>query len=172
MKKIQTKFLLQFYYLIFFIGTTNAVFAQDTNQKSFQASLGIATTILDSSLGFSLATNGHVPLNSYFGFEGQVSYNYSKISSSFISGRRGHSNTLNALVGLRLYFNPKDAYKFYINGLVGASYNKEKLNGLSLDPEFIGGISLGAYMDFNHKYVLGLALESPEFLVLRFGYIF
>ncbi|HMP30772.1 MAG TPA: hypothetical protein PKD85_14295 [Saprospiraceae bacterium] len=27
------------------------------------------------------------------------------------------------------------------------------------------------YMDFNLKYVLELALESPEFLVLRFGYI-
>jgi hypothetical protein len=146
------------------------LFSQKISQ-SYHPSIGVVVPILDSGLGISLAMNAHQPLNRYIGVEGQLSFISARINSSFISGRSGYSNAANALLGLRLYFNPKDEFRFYINGLIGASYVKEKLNGLSLEPEFTGGVSLGAFFDFNQKYILGLSLESPSFLIFRFGYM-
>lgn len=160
--------------VIFFFTTIlfcNQSFCQ-SKKVSAHATGGIAFTILDSGLGGSIGMNGIYRLNSYFCLETQLSYNHVRINSSFISGRKGFNSAVNGLGGLRLYFNPNDEYRFYINGMIGGSYEREKLDGLSIDPIFTGGVSLGAYMDFNHKYVFGLALESPNFLILRLGYIF
>jgi hypothetical protein len=155
--------------IIFILGYNYRLLSQK-NLASLQPSIGIAAPILDGGIGFSLSMNGHQPLNSYFGLEGQIAYVYSKIKGSFISGRQGSINSISAMAGLRLYFNPKDDIRFYINGLVGYTAYNETLDGTAFkerDP----GMSLGAFLDFNRKYVVGLSLEAPEFVVLRVGYV-
>jgi hypothetical protein len=165
MKGIKSVLLI----IILVIGFHLGSFAQ-ASKASLQPNIGIATPILDGGIGISLSLNGHQPLNSYFGLEGQIAYIYSRIKGSFISGRQGSINSISALAGLRLYFNPKDDIRFYINGLVGYTAYNETLDGTEFkerDP----GMSLGAFLDFNRKYVVGLSLEAPKFVVLRFGYV-
>ncbi len=133
---------------------------------------GMAATILDTGIGFSSGIVGLKKINQYIGLEAQINYTRAKISDSFISGRKGTTHAINTLAGLRLYFNPKDKYRFFVNGQLGGSLVKEKLNGLNLESEFTGGISLGAFVDFHDKYMAGVCLESPNFVILRFGYKF
>ena len=143
--------------------------SQDKNSALYGTG-GLAVTILDSGIGGSLGLTGLKKINKYIGLEAQVNYIGARINGSFISGRKGSINALNGLAGLRLYFNPKDEYRFYVNGLIGGSFVNEKLEGLDLEPEFTGGASIGAFFDFNDKYIAGVCFESPSFIVLRFGY--
>lgn len=155
--------------VIFIFGHIYSLLSQKSS-ASLQPNIGIAAPILDGGVGFSLSMNGHQTLNSYFGLEGQIAYVYSKIKGSFISGRKGSIHSISALAGLRLYFNPKDDTRFYINGLVGYTAYNETLDSTTFK-ERGPGMSLGAFLDYRRKYVVGLSLEAPKFVVLRVGYV-
>lgn len=145
--------------------------AQD-NKVSTLVSAGITTPILDNGTGFYLGVHPTFQLSSRIYAEGQISYMYYKITSSFISGNRGDVNSVNTLAGLRLYINaPKKRNRFFINLLGGLNYIKEKINGVERDGEFGFGISTGAFLQIN-RIIVGLSFDSPQNYVLKVGYNF
>ncbi|MCB0663574.1 MAG: hypothetical protein KDC24_12590, partial [Saprospiraceae bacterium] len=78
------------------------------NQLSYQVNTGISIPILDNGTGIQIGFNPTWMLSDYVGLEGQVSYNYMVLSGTFISGKTGHAQALNALVGGRVYVIPPD----------------------------------------------------------------
>lgn len=152
--------------ILIFIGMK--VNAQYENFSS-SITVGATTSILDNGVGLHLGYNPSYALTSNFSIESQVSYLYTKISSTFISGNTGKNNAINALLGGRLYFMPAEkSTRIYINALFGANYNKEEINNVKSKSEIIGGFSLGAFIEIK-KLLFGLSIESPSNLTLKFG---
>jgi len=133
--------------------------------------VGLSTPFLDKGIGLHLGLNPSIPLFPFLSVEGQVSYLYTQTTSSFISGKKGQSHSLNFLAGGRLYLHRKERKnRLYMNGLIGGNYLKEKLDGQRYIEEFNTGISLGAFYEMK-RIVIGLSLESPQNLIMKAGII-
>ena len=119
------KFFLVF--LLIYICT--AVSAQERS-FSHVAMLGFCSPALSSGLGYHLAYNPGISLTENFGFQGQVSYSYAKITSTFISGNTGSIKSFNLLLGPRLYL-AEETKKFrpYLSALAGIERVIEKRSG-------------------------------------------
>ena len=139
-------------------------------KRQLYATGGLAFPILDSGIGLSAGLSGNLPLYRHFHIDGQISMTGAQINGTFISGRSGSTTSINALVGLRLYFNHRDKNKFFINYLLGGGYVNEELSGLDLKPEFDLAGCFGAFLEFNSKTVAGISFETPEFLILKVGF--
>lgn len=147
--------------------------AQANDQKlSTLATIGVSTPILDNGTGVLIGINPSYTLTPNLSIESQVSYSYTFISSTFLSGNQGKSHGINVLVGGRLYLNSSEKInRFYVNLLIGGNYFQEQINGLIRNPELGIGVSAGVFYH-RGKFVIGLSSESPENLTLKLGYSF
>lgn len=153
------------------VGFFNHTKAQE-QKFSTLTTIGITSPILDNGIGFHVGLNPHLRLTERLSAEGQISYIYTKISSSFLSGNTGSINSINTLVGGRLYLNSEDKNtRFSFNVLAGLNYIKEEENGIAKDTELNLGFSGGLFMDLS-KITLGLTYDTPQNLVLKLGYSF
>lgn len=167
MKYYFKKSLLFFLLLVFGL----SVHAQKDNLK-VSPNLGVTTPILDGGIGFHLGINPAYTLSPRFSVEGQVSYLYTKINGSFLSGNEGRSNSINTLVGGRLYLNSEEKRnRFYLNLLFGGNYNKEEINDVKLDGAFDFGFSGGGFFEIN-KFLIGVSYDTPQNFILKVGYVF
>jgi hypothetical protein len=142
-----------------------------SNNFSTLTTIGISTPIVDNGNGYHLGINPSYLLSNNFSLEGQLSYLYTKISGSFLSGNEGKSNAVNALVGGRLYLtSAAKPTRLYFNLLVGINYNKEEINSIKGDGMINAGFSAGAFVELK-KLVLGLSFDTPQNLVLKVGYV-
>lgn len=139
---------------------------------SIGAMTGVATGILDNGWGVHLGANPHISINRHFAAEFQVSYTYFKTTGSFLSGDTGKSNTLNALSGVRFYFNSEEKkVRPYINLLIGAQYNKTQKDDISSvsSSSLEMGFSTGFFLDVN-QFLVGVSFDTPEHILLKVGY--
>lgn len=167
MKNILKKYIL-ILTLLSFVMFANA----QKGDFAIAPTIGVTTPILDGGIGFHIGVNPSYSILPSFSIESQLSYLYTKISSSFISGKTGMSNSVNILLGGRQYLNSNEkTTRFYLNLLVGGNYNKQKLNGESYEGEFNFGISAGGFFEFN-KFLIGLSYETPQNFILKMGYVF
>ena len=136
------------------------------------STIGVTTRLLDSGLGYHMGMNPTYLLSSKVSIEGQISYLYTKITSSFLSGKERKSQSINTLAGGRFYLNSEErTNRFYLNLLIGLNYNKEEFNNVKQSGEFGVGLSGGGFFEFN-KFVIGLSYDTPQNLVLKAGYVF
>ena len=92
---------------IMFCGFGNKASAQDNN-FSIQVATGVSSPLLDSGLGFYVGVNPCIRITKRISAEGQASYMFTKINSSFLSGKTGSIRSVNTLAGGRLYVSPED----------------------------------------------------------------
>ncbi len=154
--------------MVLFVNRTNA---QDS-KFSILPTIGFTAPILDSGIGLHFGLNPHFKLTGGLSAEGQISYIHTRISSSFLSGKSGSINAVNILAGGRYYLtSDTKKTRFFVNLLAGLNYTKENVNGIDFDPEYNFGFSAGVFMELDN-IALGVATETPEFLVFKLGYSF
>lgn len=142
------------------------------NNFTVSTTLGVTTPILDSGIGFHVGVNPAYALFSIFSIEGQISYSFTKVNSSFISGNKGINNSINTLVGGRLYLNSDErTNRFYLNLLVGGNYTKEEENREQYNGDFNMGLSGGVFFESN-KFLMGFSYETPQNILFKIGYVF
>lgn len=145
--------------------------AQD-NRLSTLATVGVSTPILDNGVGFHVGLNPSIRLAPIVAVEGQISYLYTHIGSSFLSGNEGVVHAVNTLAGGRLYLNgPGKRHRFFLNLLLGATYAQEVENGVEKPGAWMLGFSGGGYVALR-RLTLGLSYDTPQNLVLKGGYAF
>lgn len=166
MIKKQTRPLLSL--AILFISVLNT-FAQKNN-FSVTPSIGITTPVLDNGVGVLIGLNAAYRVSSFFSWEGQVSYLGTRVSSSFLTGKKGAEHATNVLAGGRLYLVPaRRETRVYYNLLLGLNHAREKVANEPSRSELGGGISTGLYVE-KKRLVLGLSYETPQNAVIRVGY--
>ncbi|MGB1204021.1 MAG: hypothetical protein ACPG5B_00155 [Chitinophagales bacterium] len=166
------KNVIKKYCLIFTLFLLTFSIKAQQNNFSSSANIGISTPILDNGIGFHIGLNPAYALHSHFSVEGQISYSYTKISGTFLSGNKGNISSINTLVGGRLYFNSEEkAARFYINFLLGGNYKAKTINNIDKGGEFGMSFSGGGYCEWNNL-LIGAAYETPQNVVLKIGYVF
>jgi len=153
--------------ILFFIFLPVSIWGQD-KKLDLLPSLGITKPILDNGLGVHIGVNPSYVLTNHLSTEGQLSYSYTKINGSFLSGNQGYFHSTNALVGARLYLNKvENTSRFYINALFGFNYLIENTNGIQTESTLFGH-SIGGYFE-HKKVVLGVTYDTYANLILRAG---
>jgi hypothetical protein len=153
------------------IGLITTIAAQDRT-LSVLATVGVTTPILDSGLGLHVGLQPSIPLTDRLSAEGQVSYRYSRVDATFLSGETGTDFAINTLLGARYYLNGEDKRsRFFINALCGVIYANEDIDSRPTDPTIGVGFSTGLFV-CRRKLTLGLSFESQQHLVLKGGYSF
>lgn len=143
-----------------------------TNSFSVASTIGVTTPILDNGIGLHIGINPSYVLSPNLSMEGQISYLYTSIGATFLSGKEGNSNALNVLAGGRWYLSPAEPTKrFYLNLLLGVNYNTEEVNEVKNDGELSFGYSAGAFYEFN-QFLIGLSYDTPQNIVLQVGCVF
>lgn len=147
---------------------TSSVVAAQNRDFSILATIGIATPVLDNGIGVQIGVNPCYALGTHFALEGQLSYLHSKINGSFLSGEKDISNTVNLLVGGRLYLTSEERKtRYYLNLLLGHHYNHSMRFGRERD---LGG-TLGGGVIWN-KLLIGASFDTPGYLILKVGHVF
>lgn len=161
----------QFVLVIF--GLFFIVFAQAQDQKTpVSLTTGLTIPILDNGLGLHVGLNPAWGISEHFYLEGQLSYLYTRVGASFLSGEKSNSHAFNALVGGRLYLNAANQEnRFYLNWLLGGNYQREIEDSGSATDQFGLGFSGGGYWQ-RKAFLLGLSYDTPQNLVLKTGYVF
>lgn len=160
-----------FIIFLFFLILKIEVIAQ---QQFFSVTpnVGISVPIFDEGTGINTAINAYYSRSPRIGLEGQFTYNNTRISSAFISGKRSTANTFAGFLGGRVYLLAHTQSKLYLNALLGFYSLKQKINNQNLLNENEFGISLGIFYAYKNKIVAGLSLESPKSAVFKVGYNF
>jgi len=158
-----------------FLALVGTVSNAQTNDFSNTVVVGVGTPMLDNGIGFHVGYNPSFSVHEYFAVEGQLSYFYTNLTGSFISGNTGTVQSVNLLTGGRLYFTSEDKnVRPYINLLIGGMYNREfmeRIGGSNTTSEFGLGGSAGAYVNIS-RFVIGLSLDTPQNFILKVGYTF
>ena len=159
---------VNFLLILLFVAAT--VKSQKTNQFRFTPNIGITTPILDNGLGVLTALNIEGRALEYVSGEGQISYSYNRIHSSFLRGEKGHRRGFNVLLGPRFYFNSSEhANRFYVNLLFGGIYRNDTQENRSDFKAVAFGHSFGLYWS-NEKLILGGSFDSYALFSLRVGW--
>ena len=129
--------------------------------------------------GIHIGYNPTYKLHQYFAVEGQISYAYGDFNrnAGTFSRDGGDSQSLNALLGLRIYLlGESSRLRLYGNAMAGigqfvlTEYNS--IGTLNTD-SYVGlGVSIGTYMQFRNQWSIGISLETAFSLVLKAGYTF
>lgn len=148
------------------------IYANAQNEEFLVSpNIGITTPILDNGLGMHLGINSAYLFSSYVAVEGQISYLHTRLSATFLSGKEGNNNSINVLVGGRLYLNSEEkTNRFYFNLLAGGYYEKEKFEN-NVSRKIAIGFSSGVYLQLK-KILLGLSFDTPQNLIFKIGYQF
>ena len=136
---------------------------------STQATVGVTSPLLDNGIGFHLGINPAYALSDFVAIEGQLSYIYSRVTGSFLSGRTGNQHAVNLLAGGRVYLiSSEKRTHLYVNALLGGNYFQENMTGLSEQQELNLGFSVGAFVGIN-RLLIGLSFDTPQYVVLKVG---
>ena len=158
-------------FLSLLIGAFTFNLSAQNKKFSTYFSIGGSSSILDNGYGFHSGLNPYFAFNNRFGIEGQVSYGYTKITGSFLSGKKGNVNNLNTLIGGRFYLLKKSKpTSLYVNFLFGADFVRSALEDY-IENLIEPGVSTGIFIEKN-KYVFGFSIDSPQNLIVKIGYIF
>lgn len=137
---------------------------------SITPNIGLTSPVLDEGVGFHIGVNPSYYLTSWLSLEGQVSYSYTSIRSTFINGNSGEAFSVNTLAGGRVYLLPSHMLtRLYANLLLGVNYFNEEVNEVPQEAELGLGASVGLYVETT-KFVFGVSYDTPENLVLKVGY--
>lgn len=162
-------------------------YSQDisTERNSSTIYIGYPFGYFDSpDLGFYVGYNEEFSMKSRFSWEGQGAFTYGnyKRDSDTFAHDGGSTYGIGLLVGPRLYImKPERTTRIYLNTLLGPAYifNSEFRNDGVSPEEFLSeehlftlGYSLGAYLQVHDKFLIGTALESGAFQILKLGYKF
>jgi hypothetical protein len=155
--------------LLLFLSITSQ--AQD-RPFTFSTTVGVTMPILDNGLGFHLGINPAYPVSEHFYVEGQLSYLYTRVGASFLSGEQANIHAFNALAGGRLYLNKEmQTNRFYLNLLLGGNFQQERKDSETSGHDFGPGFSAGSFLQ-REAFLLGLSYDTPQNLVLKAGYVF
>ncbi len=133
---------------------------------------GIGGPLLDSGISYYAGLNPSYRLSQRFSLEGQLSYLFTNINSTFLSGNMGTSNTINTVVGGRLYLMSEEKKtRLYINTLLGLSYTQETINNIVRNGDLNIGFSGGVFID-RSNLVVGVSFDALQFPILKLGYTF
>lgn len=159
--------------VIVFLALVGTIAKAQNNDFSSTITLGIGAPILDGGIGGHIGFNPAYSVSEYFAVEGQLSYAYMRINSSFISGKTGKVQSANILTGGRVYFTGEDKkVRPYANLLIGGMYNHEVQDSSGFKTtEFGFGLSAGAFVNIN-QFILGLSLDTPQNIIFKLGYTF
>ncbi len=165
---------MRFYLLFLFFFLTSTINAQEEQKaKQLEATVtvGWAIPILDGGRGFHLGINPNFSFSDFFAIEGQLSYAYANINK-FIIGDPAKAQAANALIGGRIYILENDRdFRPYLNLMGGILYYFEKDKTTQVNSSFFSlGLSAGLYMQIQKRFTIGIAGETPAFLVLKVGY--
>lgn len=165
-----------FFLLIILLFSSQVIEAQqkiEVPKKSLKATatVGWAIPILDGGRGFHLGINPNYSFSEFFAIEGQLSYAYANINK-FIIGDPAKAQAANALIGGRIYILEDDRqFRPYLNLMGGVLYYFEKDKTTLINSSFFSlGLSAGLYMQIQKRLTIGIAGETPAFLVLKAGY--
>lgn len=158
------------FFLLMVFGLSNYFYAQE-KRLEFQPTIGVSSPILDNGFGVYAGFNPYTRITESLYAEGQISYMYTHVSSSFLSGNIGFTHTANTLIGGRLYVNPDHhGARFFFNLLLGLNYlNESNKPGGADDITF--GYSGGTFLELN-RFITGLTFDTPQHLILKLGYSF
>lgn len=155
--------------LIFFIGTASS--AQD-RKFSNRLTIGPNFPMLDTGVGYHIGYNPDISIAKNLGVQGQVSYSFTDIKSTFISGNTGSYKSINLLVGPRLYLRDSiRKFRPYLCALAGIDRLVETRSGIKRDPAYLFGLSMGLYGEVKN-FLFGFCAETPSIYVLKLGYKF
>lgn len=135
---------------------------------------GISSPILDNGIGFQIGINPtyQLPEHEYVGLEGQISYNYTGITSSFISGRKGSAQAFHLLGGGRIYLFPESwNTRMYLNLMAGLLVYTATLDNTQGNLEYGLGLSTGLYVK-HKRIIIGISGETPQNVMAKVGFIF
>lgn len=136
-------------------------------QSSVTATLGASTMFLDNGFGLHVGLNYHHDFTSRVAAEGQLSNQLTQVTSGFLSGGEDQLNTTAILVGGRVYFTDAEGgARWYANALIGPMLQYTASTDAT---ETYLGATVGIYRASN-RWVLGLAAESPQHVLLKVGY--
>ncbi len=156
---------------ILFFGVATLTNAQQSSVL-VQPTIGITSPILDNGIGVHIGVNPNIRLTNRLSAEGQISYIYFNITSSFLSGRMSAVHSINALVGGRGYLNAEERRaRWFVNLLCGMNYSKEKSDPLPERSEYTLGFSVGTFLELD-KIIVGWSYDTPQNIVLKVGYSF
>lgn len=151
---------------------SNWSLSAQSSRLSFVPNLSLSVPLLDNGIGAQIGLNPSMRIVSFISLEGQVSYNYTQISDSFLSGNAGSSQTINAFIGPRVYLSKSGVRnRLYLNLLVGNSWSTEKADDKEERIENDLGLATGLFLE-RERIVFGLSLESPQNLMFKFGLVF
>lgn len=157
---------IRLFALILLLSISTA-FAQNQEKVGLKLFAGPTTPILDNGIGIQLSLNPQIELSDYFSVEGQLAYNNSRVTGSFLSGERGNAQAGTALGGIRTYIvGSQRNIRPYINLLLGAFALRE-----SSEANWEVGISFstGIYAEID-RWTVGFSFEGPQFLMFKLGF--
>ncbi len=136
-------------------------------------SLGVGTAVFfEDGSGVVLGLNSHYSFGKNTSIESMATYSimHKKENFIFTSKRSSISKNLNLLIGIRQYFNnPENKKRFFINALFGLSKVQKTYSDGNIKNIFDKALSIGLYYE-QKPYLIGVGLESPDYLFLRFGF--
>ncbi len=133
-------------------------------QFSFTPTIGAGLQPAESGFGAYIGVYGSRPLGTHFAFDSQLSF-------IVIGDDNGTYSVLNALAGIRIYFNQEGAEpRIYFNALLGPSFEREaRFDFIAHELEF--GYSGGLFAEIR-RVVIGVSFDAPQSLLLKAGYVF
>jgi hypothetical protein len=132
---------------------------------------GISTPVLDNGLGFHLGYQPGIDLSNYFSVEAYAGWSHTRINGAFLSGDTGSSQSLELLIGPRIYITRQGKkYRPSIHLLAGIQYLIEKEENDAPIKEFGLGVLPGISLDIN-RLQLGVFLSTPGLFGIRMGYM-
>jgi hypothetical protein len=133
---------------------------------------GITIPFLDTGAGAQIGLQSSYSFHPYFSADGMVSYNHTRIFSSFLSGERGHTNTLMVLMGGRIYLLPAERNtQYYFQLMAGSQYHQERLKERNTAAEWQPAYSVGFFRE-RKRFIIGITTQSPLHLALLSGFKF
>lgn len=159
--------------VIMIMATAFTIHAQE-KIYSHHINIGYSKPIFHAGHGVSIGYNPSYSLSRYISLEGQASYAYTRITGSFLSGKKGDRHSGLLLVGGRIYFNvPERTTRYYINGMLGGGVTGQSVSLVGSSERYLFhlGASAGLFME-KPNFVFGLAFDVPVGLVAKVGYRF
>lgn len=174
--------------ILIFICASAFSFGQEAKETKNSSTIyiGYPGDYFDSpDLGLYVGYNYQFSIRPRFSWEAQASFSYSKFDrdDSLFGHNGGEKQGVVLLCGPRLYLSKASRRtRLYINLLAGLAYFAEsefRNNGPVEGPGGIEilfeeniaeiGYSLGAYLEFNDKFVIGTSFESRTNQVVKIG---
>lgn len=155
------------FFLFFFVVLQMTSFSLSAQNERFSSEVkaGLLLPLLDGGGGIHVGYHPVFQLRNFVSLEGQLSHHVTRVTSSFLSGKKRNESYINGLAGVRLFLHkPERPSRVFINFLIGVSHSLS-------DSYTEAGISTGLHL-LKKTYTVGLVLESPGAIIAKVGYVF